>query len=187
MTRSLWELWTLVSALALMVALPLHASHPSSICTAAGLTGGALGLCETYCDTLDCTAPENAGSGACTAIQSQYLAATGEAFPCERTDCELLEPALLFERISLIHNPEYICYADQGTPYEYVEYIVRSEGVPQIGLGMEDQFDGTWYGYYFEYQSGAPGALPEFYRYDLTPEQVEECRQAFEPPFDCTQ
>ena len=167
-----WQRWSLALAM-LCLTLPLQAAQPSSVCTEAGLTGQALGICQSYCGTLDCTAPENNGSTQCQ-------------LPCEASTCDFLDPVVLFERITYISNPDYVCYADQGTPYEYVEYIIESGGVPQIGFGLEDQFDGTWYGYYFEYQEGSPGALPEFYRYDLTLEQVDQCRQAFEPPWDCS-
>lgn len=173
--------------MAFLASAPLRAANDDSICAETGLAGMELALCRTYCETLDCTASDNAGDPACATVKGQYLGATGSALPCEQKYCDLLEPALLFERISKISDPEYVCYADQATPYEYVEYIVESGSIPQIGLGMEDQFDGTWYGYYFEYQEGAEGALPEFFRYDLTPEQADECRQAFEPPFDCSQ
>lgn len=185
MSQFTWPRLTLFIVMTMLATLPSTASRAASICSDSGLTGVELGLCQSYCDALDCTAPENTGSAECESVKSQFLAATGSSLPCEQKRCELLDPALLFERIALIPNPEYVCYADMGSPYEYVEYIVESSGVPQIGLGMEDQFDGTWYGYYFEYQEGAAGALPEFFRYDLTAEQVEECRQAFEPPFVC--
>jgi hypothetical protein len=90
------------------------------------------------------------------------------------------------DRISKISEPEYVCYADTDyTPYSYVEYIVESGGVPQIGMGMEDQFDESWYCYYFEYQPGSEGELPEFFRYDLTAEDVDACRAGLEPPFVC--
>jgi hypothetical protein len=56
----------------------------------------------------------------------------------------MIEPGVLFERIANISAPEYICSSDSDAPpYTYVEYIVGSTGMPQIGMGMEDQFDGT--------------------------------------------
>ena len=162
-----------------------HATEESA-CSAEGITGAALGLCHAYCDAMNCTQSDNIT--ACESLRSAYQGATGGAtFPCEAEKvCDLIDPEDLLGRISLIPDPEYVCYADtDSTPYTYVEYIVESGGVPQIGLGMEDQFDGTWYGYYFEYQGSPDGALPEFYRYDLTADEVQACREAFEPPFEC--
>jgi hypothetical protein len=37
----------------------------------------------------------------------------------------------------------------------------------------------------FEYQAGSEGEMPEFFRYDLTADDVAECRLALEPPFTC--
>lgn len=162
-----------------------HATEESA-CSAEGITGEALGLCRAYCDAMDCTHSDNIT--ACESLRSAYQGATGDStFPCEAEKvCELVDPELLFERISLISDPEYVCYPDTySTPYEFVEYIVNSDGVPQIGLGMEDNFDGTWYGYYFEYQGTPEGALPEVFRNDLTAEDVQACREALEPPFVC--
>ena len=161
-----------------------HATEESA-CSAEGSTGEAFGLCHAFCDAMDCTQSGNAT--ACASLRSAYQKSTGAAtFPCEKKVCELIDPELLLERISLISDPEYVCYFDTySTPYEYVEYIVESDGDPQIGLGLEDQFDGTWYGYYFEYLGSPDGALPEVFRYDLTAEDVQACRAAFEPPFTC--
>jgi hypothetical protein len=161
-------------------------SQAASDCSNANLGEKAAGLCNAYCESLDCTDGDNSDSNACQQIKGQYISATGEIPPCEASSCSLIEAGVLFERISYISNPDYICYSDSDTPpYTYVEYIIESEGAPQIGLGMEDQFDGTWYGYYFEYQPESPGELPEFFRYDLTPDEVDACRAAFEPPFSC--
>ncbi len=158
---------------------------PPSACDDAGLESGAVGLCNAYCDAMDCT---NASDTACEAVKSEYLAMTGNSsLPCEEPKtCKCLDPTILLDRISKISEPEYVCYADTDyTPYSYVEYIVESGGVPQIGMGMEDQFDESWYCYYFEYQPGSEGELPEFFRYDLTAEDVDACRDALEPPFVC--
>ncbi len=173
-------------SLVLLFAGAAHSAEgPASACTDAGLEARALGLCNAYCDAMDCT---NSSGTSCEVVKSEYLATTGHSsLPCEEPRiCKCLDPEILLERISKISEPEYICYADTDyTPYTYVEYIVESGGVPQIGMGMEDQFDGSWYCYYFEYQPGSEGELPEFFRYDLTAEDVAECRLALEPPFTC--
>lgn len=193
-TSPVWAAGCLaVLAVALLLAGTAHGDGGNrapfeSACTDANLDSNALGLCVSYCDAMDCTEAGIANGTACEAVKSEYLTSTGHSsLPCERPKtCKCLDPALLFERISKISEPDYICYADTDyTPYTYVEYIVESGGVPQIGMGMEDQFDGSWYCYYFEYQPGSEGELPEFFRYDLTADDVNACRAALEPPFVC--
>ncbi len=173
-----------ISAFSLLVSFTALAG---SACSKDGLTGQSLGLCTAFCDAMDCTADGNKAS--CDALRAPYLKATGSvSFPCEQVakTCALVSPEDLYQRMSIIFEPDHICYADTNQiPYSYVEYIVDSGGTPQIGMGMEDQFDGTWYGYYFEYQGSPDGSLAERFRYDLTPAEVQACREAFEPPFKC--
>ena len=178
--------WTQLLGCVCLVFVKATSAAPESACTGIGLEGGAIGLCNAYCEALDCTQDSN--TAACEALREPYLEATGSStFPCETPKTwDLVDPALLYERMSIIPDPDHICYADTDQPsYTYVEYIVESGGVPQIGMGMEDQFDGTWYGYYFEYQGSPEGALPEVFVYDLTSSEVQACREAFEPPFSC--
>ena len=175
----------LLLALVVCVTSLASAGNGKSACDAAEIDGAALGLCNAYCDALDC---DNQSSESCDVVRSEYIEQTGaSSLPCEvPKTCKCLDPAILLDRISKIPDPEYVCYADTDlTPYSYVEYIVENGGVPQIGMGMEDQFDGSWYCYYFEYQPGSEGELPEFFRYDLTAEDVDACRAALEPPFVC--
>jgi hypothetical protein len=97
--------------------------------------------------------------------------------------CELIDPAIVYERLSQIVDSYYVCYSDG---IEYFQYISRTavDGSVKTEIGFEDQFDGTWYGYVFEYKPETPGALTEQYRYDLTLDQVQECRDAFESIFE---
>jgi hypothetical protein len=99
--------------------------------------------------------------------------------------CALVDPSLVYQRLSHISDTNYICYTDG---VEYFQHIARAgDGSVEIEIGYEDNFDGTWYGYVFEYKPGTDGALPDgIYRYDLSNEEVQQCRDAFEPPFDCS-
>ena len=48
------------------------------------LSGKAYGLCNAYCEALDCDWNPNASERACEALRSNYSALTGESeFPCE--------------------------------------------------------------------------------------------------------
>lgn len=99
-------------------------------------------------------------------------------------ECDLIDPVLVYERLSKVVNTNYICFSGNN---EYYAYIARdSNETVEVEIGLEDNFDGTWYGYVFEYKLEAENALPSaIYRYDLTLEQVQSCRAAFEPPFVC--
>jgi len=93
--------------------------------------------------------------------------------------CKAVRPNLLFDRITKISTPMYSCDTYNN---EYFEYIVNNgSGSPEIGLSLEDNFDGTWYSSYFDYINTGSDILLE----GLTPEDVQQCRKAFEPPFVC--
>lgn len=99
-------------------------------------------------------------------------------------ECDLIDPVSVYERLSKLDNTNYICYTDNN---KYYQYIARnSDESVEFEIGLEDNFDGTWYGYVFEYKLDAENALPDaIYRYDLTLEEIQSCRVAFEPPFVC--
>lgn len=101
----------------------------------------------------------------------------------QAAECELIAPVLVYRRLSTITGNNHICYTDGSEYFQYIARDVNSN--VEIEIGFEDNFDGTWYGYVFEYDSGAVNALSDVYRYDLTPEQVNSCRIAFEPSFGC--
>lgn len=98
--------------------------------------------------------------------------------------CDLVDPVQVYERLAQITNPKYICFTDGA---EYFTHVARAgDNTVEIEINLEDNFDGTWYGSVFEYKPEATNALPDaIYRYDLTLEQVQACRAAFEPPFVC--
>ncbi len=58
------------------------------VCTAAGLSGKAYGLCNAYCEAMDCDAAEpQASANACDRVYTKIVDATGGGFPpCADTD-----------------------------------------------------------------------------------------------------
>ncbi len=59
-----------------------NAKRAPSVCD--GLKGKAFGLCNAYCEALDCDWDPNASENACAALKSNYSKLTGESeFPCE--------------------------------------------------------------------------------------------------------
>lgn len=98
--------------------------------------------------------------------------------------CDLVEPASVYKRLSYVAIPSYTCFNDGST---YYTHIIRGrDGSVEIEINLEDQFDGSWYGSVFEYRPESIAPLQDAYRYDLTLEQVQACRAAFEPPVDCS-
>lgn len=98
--------------------------------------------------------------------------------------CELVDPASVYKRLSYVAKPSYTCFNDGAT---YFTHVIRGrDGTVEIEINLEDQFDGSWYGSVFEYKPDSLAALQDAYRYDLTAEQVNQCRAAFEPPVDCS-
>jgi hypothetical protein len=59
--------------------LVVEFGRPATSCTDAGLAGAALGLCQTYCEALDCDA--NALRAGCAQVSARFAAATGGALP----------------------------------------------------------------------------------------------------------
>jgi len=96
-----------------------------------------------------------------------------------RKVCVAVEPQKVFDRIEEIVDPILSCDSYNG---QYFEYIVRNgDGVPEIGLSLEDNFDGTWNSAYFDYINPASDLLIDEHHL----EKIQECRRAFEPPFKC--
>jgi len=101
-------------------------------------------------------------------------------------NCDLIDPISSYERLSKIDNTTYICYSADNEYFQYIARNANDNDSVEFEMGLENNFDGTWYGYVFEYKLNAENALPdEVYQYDLTAEQVQSCRAAFEPPFVC--
>jgi hypothetical protein len=64
---------------ALRPVLVVEFGRPATSCTDAGLAGAAFGLCQTWCEALDCdTNPARAG---CEVVGARFAAATGGAIP----------------------------------------------------------------------------------------------------------
>ena len=51
-------------------------------------TGAAYGLCNAYCEAMDCDGEPEASATACTKVQDKYTQITGHGLPCEEVaDC----------------------------------------------------------------------------------------------------
>ena len=101
-------------------------------------------------------------------------------------ECALISPEKVYERMSHISDTRFVCYSDE---LEYAQHIAfDGNDAVQFEIGFEDLLDGSglWYGYVFEYDPSAEDALDALiFREDLTVDEVQACRAAFEPPFLC--
>ena len=56
--------------------------------------------------------------------------------------CELIDPVIVYERLTQIKDTQYICYTDDGA--EYVTHVARAgDNSVEIEINLEDNFDGT--------------------------------------------
>ncbi len=64
--------------------VPTYASAKQAPTVCDGLKGKAYGLCNKYCEALDCDWDPNASKNACEALKANYSKLTGESeLPCE--------------------------------------------------------------------------------------------------------
>ncbi|TNE86887.1 MAG: hypothetical protein EP330_19965 [Deltaproteobacteria bacterium] len=73
----------------LLLSLALSASANPSTGDCADYSGQAYGLCNAYCEAMDCDEDPNANAQACDAVANNFFAATGEEPPCEITEYEV--------------------------------------------------------------------------------------------------
>jgi hypothetical protein len=116
MQKSLWVL-----ALALLCALaPASAKTPDgqtpseeTICD--GQIGAAYGLCNAYCEAMDCESPApHASPTACTRVLNNFLKHTGQMPPCAAT-CPCPEELPLFAAFVDGTQPIQSCIAATET------------------------------------------------------------------------
>jgi len=115
-----------------------------------GLKGKAYGLCNAYCEALDCDWDPNASKRACEALRSRYSSLTGESkFPCEEMSLGCVrgdsveDPPLPFdvgdgndygERVLELTVPDQCkCDGEDCTP---CPIVVGFHGYGQTGPGL---------------------------------------------------
>lgn len=96
--------------------------------------GAAKGLCNAYCEAMDCDDPNTRASEAgCAAVKANYERKTGKPFlPCE-VGCPCIETLELFQRIASGTAPVTRCIADETALYIVLssgEYAMIADGLP---------------------------------------------------------
>ena len=75
---------TICSVVLVLLLIPTFAVAKKTPTVCDELKGKAYGLCNAYCEALDCDWDPNASENACEALKSNYSSLTGESeFPCE--------------------------------------------------------------------------------------------------------
>lgn len=109
-----------VLPLALLTALPLAARTPDgqtpseeTVCD--GQIGAAYGLCNAYCEAMDCESPApQASATACERVLNNYMKHTGQMPPCAAT-CPCPESLPLFAAFVSGEQPVEECVATEET------------------------------------------------------------------------
>lgn len=116
MQKSLWILaLALLCALAPASARTPDGQTPSEETVCDGQIGAAYGLCNAYCEAMDCESPTpHASPTACTKVRNNYLKHTGQPLPCEAT-CPCPESLPLFAAFVDGTQPIQECIATPET------------------------------------------------------------------------
>jgi hypothetical protein len=85
----------LLIALLTALLIPISAGAQTSVEESAcgGLSGATWGLCNAYCEAMDCDSENpNASSTACLQVLSKYTSHTEQPIPCARVRCPCWAP-----------------------------------------------------------------------------------------------
>lgn len=77
-----------VLAVALSFVLVLNSNARSQTSACDGESGAAYGLCNAYCEAMDCDGAPQASQTACDKVESKYTNITGMTMPCEGASCQ---------------------------------------------------------------------------------------------------
>src|SRR5690349_13397535 len=106
-------------------------------------TGAAFGLCNAYCEAMDCDSDDpQASDNACSKVQSKFQQITGRDLPCEvpQVTCPCNDPAFSQDFVDLLAGRIDIVscgyFASGGV-------LVSIEG-PSEGFRSVPNPDGSW-------------------------------------------
>ena len=112
------------------------------ICTAAGLSGAAWGLCNAYCEAMDCDGAPEASPEACAKVKANFEKKTGGkvALPCE-SFCNEVPPGLVLNGTDWAGTGDtngavLACVAEAGSQGCDVNAAVQ--GACKTALGADD-------------------------------------------------
>jgi hypothetical protein len=77
----------------LFIPISASAQPPADESVCDGLSGPSWGLCNAYCEAMDCESENaNASSAACQKVLSEYTTHTEQVIPCARVECPCWAP-----------------------------------------------------------------------------------------------
>jgi hypothetical protein len=136
--RSIILLLALVAAALPMAAKTPDGQTPSEETVCDNETGAAFGLCNAYCEAMDCDSPNHhASDQACASVRNNFFRKTGRPMPCETTcPCFNLNLLPLFAQLqdqsaTAVHceiASEYVVVTT--TAGQLAAVITAREGVP---------------------------------------------------------
>ena len=128
-------------------------------------TGAAYGLCNAYCEAMDCESDApNASATACSKVRTKFQNITGRDVPCELT-C----PCTSIPEFTAILAGVNFCF-ELGLTHTLLSEGPNPPDVPYIEAEA-DTFNGKFLCGYVNFQSGSVIRLP------LTPQEYTDCRQ----------
>lgn len=141
MARFRVSVFPILCALALFASVNAAAKTPDAqtpaqetVCDSE--TGAAKGLCNAYCEAMDCDNPNvRANEQGCAAVKANYERKTGRPFlPCE-VGCPCIDQLQIFADIVSGATPVERCVADASALYlvlENGEFAVIADGIPSF-------------------------------------------------------
>ncbi len=128
-------------------------------------TGAAYGLCNAYCEAMDCESEApSASATACDKVSTKFQTITGHALPCE-VSCPCNIPGTTFADVVAGQVPIEACFTEPVLEFtDGIALLTGGSGVPVAGM-----IDTQWVCGVLPI-----GALP------ITPEQGLNCVQLLE-------
>jgi hypothetical protein len=150
-----------------------------TVCEAADLDGAAWGLCNAYCEAMDCDSDDTRASDtACERVLVNWEEhANGMTIPCEQVECPCWSSG---EDLDSVH--------DSNLPRSYGRVTFRScfEDPNTLVLGLSDSVAGTSVRSFVSpidascvtetYPRGG-AVIPVLGMNDLTDDEIQECSQ----------
>lgn len=148
----------LLAALLVVLAVAPAAAEPMELGTADGVppsietvcdgqAGAAFGLCNAYCEAMDCDiADAQASQQACDKVRDKFVNLTGVEIPCE-LDCPCVDSDELWAEV--VANPELITGCDGVTALDNFVGVILFTSLPEGSGPFEQPWPVAWDGQTF--------------------------------------
>jgi hypothetical protein len=156
-----------------------------------GLSGDSWGLCNAYCEVLDCEGENpNASSKACLNVLRKFQAHTDQEIPCARAECPCFAPEDVDTLLSECDDVggSVICldlvFQGQGTLFVTAMQCISGSDPPKVSRHLDAKIDER-IGILASCESANVPPLPNGER-ETTVDQASRCEEIIENRFeDC--